>query len=338
MNDHLVLGTTAFFEAANCEKKYEYHQVEKLVPLPQYVPDPVRRGVWIHSCQDARHKQKSWTETLDMLAVNAMANNVEAETVQKLREEVEDLVSGHIEFWAKEDAEYEFRASEQEYVTQVSPTLSLSATLDGLAYHERKGYGIWEYKSTQQIPTSDARGIDPQTAIQYFVARRNGIDVSWIMFDYLVTRHAPVPQVRKDGYFYAKDITTTSVAFEKALPEVREKLGPLAERYIAQERLAKVNDAAFYQRFPVYKPDAMVLETLRDIAAVRARLKLAAERGHYPRAREAFKCSRCFYSDLCATEYLLGHRAEMMRRERFMIDDGRREGRFYEENDANTES
>lgn len=327
--DVLKLSTTSFSAAARCLKAYYYRYVLGLVPKPRLVRNPLRRGIWIHSCLEFHHRGWDWREILGALVEQAREWSIDEGKIATFRAEVADTMEQYVDFWSAEHEEPSFTMTkvEKELTCRIGD-LEISATLDGLAYNAW-GNGIVEHKSAQEIPSSSWRAIDPQTAIQFFVAMEHGYRPQWVLFNYVLTVKPSVPQVRKDGRFYDRQVQTTTRAFEKAIPTVRKDWKPYpvpCDQYIELMRREMVNDGRFFQRYIVLKPYPFIRETFRDVKAVRDIIRLSRQTGHWPRAWHPFTCRKfCNYAELDATEYVLG-RASGLREELFDIDDGTREG------------
>jgi hypothetical protein len=328
----LELGTTLFNDGAICPKRYDYHANLKLVPKARNIRRPLRRGIWVHSCLEHASKGGLWEDRLAQLVDWANEHDIPEEDYEPIHQETMDIMMGYSAYWSRfPHLKPEPIIAEQALTAYIkSLDVTLSATVDLLAKY--KGHTVlWEYKSTMHIPPANWRAIDPQTAIQYIVAKANGIQIDGIVFDYLLTQPPPIPQVLKDGTISKRAITTTSVIFDRTaqgLDILPKASAPERDEYLAAQRVRLVSDEKFYQRYEVFRPESYIKETAKDIAGVVAHLRLCQERGHWPRAFHPVMCTRmCQYSELCSLEYMSG-KPSLMREEEFDLDDGTREGRF----------
>ena len=302
------------------------------MPKPAAVKHVLRRGVWIHACLEAVHKQEDWLHTLTALVeqVSGPGWSVPDEEIDALRSETADIISGYIDYWAdKPDGQFEPVLVEKELTYQLG-THELTATLD---YLGRFSDGLWivEVKSTGDIPPPLWRGVDPQTGVQLLAARAAGYDVEGIRFDYLSTKLPPTPRVKNDGHLYAKSAVTTAEAFDRCAPDVvkswSDKNEGAPDAYLDHMRRELVNNGAFYQRWDVIRPDEQLEATTLDVRHLIAHVTLATSVNYFPRSYHALTCRRfCDYGDLCMSEYLMGRVLPSMRQAEFDIDDGSREG------------
>jgi PD-(D/E)XK nuclease superfamily len=355
----ISLSTTAYNNAARCLKRYEYRHELNLIPRPPDVRPKVRRGTWIHRCLQLHDLGLDWAEELARMADWAIAHEVDPAQVEKTHEETRGLVSDYIAFWGQREHEdngpFVTVASEIPLEFEPIPGLKISATLDRIARDRKNRLWIWERKSTEEMPDSDWRNVDPQTLIQLACARLgHQYDISGIVFDYV--RTDPGPQVRvykpvksgasagRGGRIY-DDVTNKAVtprAFEAAVPEIKANwqtseypnfgpgLPPDLTQYIDQMRTRMVQPEAWFQRYPVLRPDESMTETLKDVAVTMGNVRRARKTGHYARSVAITDCRLfCPYMKLCFREYQLGRPSQALREELFVIEtpELRNEGR-----------
>jgi hypothetical protein len=341
MSDLLTLSTSSYGEASICLKKYEYHHVLGLVPLPSRIPRPVRRGVWIHRGLEAIHKNQSVRDALQPLIEWSLQNGVAREEVQETLREVGRILGSYVDYW--KDDPIEVISTEQALFLQVTDDLRLRATPDIIA-RTRQGLFIVENKSTREIPPASHRAIDPQTALQLIACWESDDpilkSVEGVLFNYLCTQEATPPRFKLDYDIYANTSVTTERGWNLALETPIERKGkdPLpcpnekrfADLNFGDDTYAKkldawrdeyVADGKFYQRYPSIRPEALLRETARDYAATVHDIREAQRRGHYRRSYHQFNCRRfCWYSNLCSSEYLLGKPNLPLREEEFVIE------------------
>jgi hypothetical protein len=320
----LKLSTTAFNDASLCLKKYEYRWIHNLIAKPSGVSQPMRRGIWIHRALEVFDQGGDWQRALLECRHWAVERGVEEEKASEVFAECVLLVQGYIDFW--KDDTWEFVSSEERLVHQLNADLTLSATLD-LLVKWRGGFWLVERKSTGDIPNASWRTVDPQTMIQFALCHLSEkYNVQGVIFDYILTKPAAVPRIKKDGKLYANTSPTTSVAWEQAVRQEQVALRPM-DSWL-DRRSEFVRDGLWYQRYPVFKFDAAVKSTFDDLSGIVDRLRRAEAAGVYSRLNYLPICKRmCTYSSLCAHEYSTGHPAELLRRDNFDLDTGEREGR-----------
>ena len=322
MND-LALSSSAFRDAAQCLKKYEYRWVDELVPLPKNQSEALRRGLWIHRCLECSDWGQDFEPELERMLEWAVAQQADEAKAYQLASEVSDLCQQYLRYWADNpDSMGPWTLAGTEVPVEYSPTpgVKLSATVDCLKRDNAGRLWIWERKCLADIPDSDWRGVDPQTMLQ-LVLQRTHEPVMGVVFDYVWTKNPPVLRVKKDGRLYSGDDEkqTTMQRLAEALPEIRRNWSPhldfgSADEYVQWLYGRVIADGLWFQRYPTLRPDAHLIENMQDVAdTVRAILE-ARQRGHYRRAWHPFFCPRfCPYMRLCANEFQLGQRNEAMR-------------------------
>jgi PD-(D/E)XK nuclease superfamily len=313
----ISLSTSAFNDAARCLKRYEYRWVEGLVPPPKDVRPVLRRGVWVHRALELIDQGLPWTEELDRLEQWALYHEVDANQVMAMRQEVDELVQDYVRFWDSHDDElgpWKTTDTEVHLTWEPRAGITLSATIDKLATDKRGRTWIWERKTTQDIPDSDWRTVDPQTMLQYMIARENGIPVSGVLFDYVLTRPSPSLRVKKNGELYAGDDEKAVRVRHIPVEEMYAK-GASAE-YVAYVLTRCAADAQWFQRYPTFRPDDNVSLTIKDVVEMIRRIWEAETRGYYARSINLLDCRLfCPYGRLCMREYQLGRPSPALREE-----------------------
>lgn len=313
----ISLSTSAFNDAARCLKRYEYRWVEGLVPKPRDVRPVLRRGIWIHRCLELADKGQDWKVELGHLWQWAVEQGVEQKDADETYTETLELVEDYLAYWAGHEEEtWTLVGTEVQVEWSPKPGLLLTATIDCLKQDARGRLWIWERKSTQEIPDSDWRTVDPQTMLQFVLARQQGMDIAGIVFDYICTRPGRVPRVTQHGKIYQSDeeVQTRARHFAKTEAELRKHRQ--GETYIDLFRSRMVADGLWFQRYVTLRPDDNALATLKDVAQVVRYIKSASEAGYFPRSINVLDCRLfCPYGKLCMAEYRLGRKSEAYRDE-----------------------
>lgn len=321
----MLLSSTIYADASQCLKKFEYRWRDKLVPAPKNVNTRMRAGIWIHKCLEEYHQGHNWVSALVDMVEWASSHGVDEEKVQEIYAEVKDIMQGYIDFY-RDKPLGTVLAAEYPVVYDFGNGAGIRATVD-LIVQNAEGVWIVEHKSTSEIPPASWRSVDPQTALQFWLCHATGqFKPDGIIFNYLLTKKPAEPRWKKDGTLYANATPTTSAAFNRGL----QALG--YERPVGHnltDRAALVNDALFYRRFPVMRPEDNVRSTMQDIIATLRDVRAAEAAGWYRRSFHVLTCRRfCPYAELCVHEMSIGKESSTLRSELFQIDTGEKgEGR-----------
>src|SRR5262245_55236878 len=243
----ISLSTTAFNDAARCLKRYEYRWVDKLVPKPRDVRPALRRGVWIHRCLQLADQGEVWQLELQTMLHWAIEHGVpEAEAVD-LAHECNELVLDYQAYWQGHEESpgpWTTEATEAPVCWEPKPGIRLTSTIDSLKRDKNGRLWIWERKTTQDIPDSDWRTVDPQAMLQYIEARAQGHDVAGIVFDYISTRPGARLRVTKNGGLYSGDEhRSTRMRYWAPVEDELRRKGA-AESYINEMRSRVVSEAS----------------------------------------------------------------------------------------------
>lgn len=330
-----LISTTAFNQAARCLKLYEYANVAHLIPRHGDLPPKIRKGIWAHKALEVHHSGGDWTDAIEDLYIWCVNHGVPEEQLGEIAESVEKLIDNYIAYWSTHDdilADAEVISHEKAYTLEVPKyDAQLRATVD-MIVKLRRGIYIIEHKSTTNIPDADWRASDPQTMMQLYLAQKNGIKPQGVIFNYLLTKEPPVPQVLKNlTGFYANTAQTTTAAFNQAWPKIRDNwrgdFGEM-EKFHDEMVLKYVNDNLWFQRYDAWRPEGHLKQTLKDLLMILRNLQACREAGHYPRSFHVFLCPQfCSYSGLCLAEYQEGRVLTERRETGFILDTGEREGR-----------
>ena len=315
----IALSTTGFADAARCLKRYEYRWVEGLVLKPRDVRPAMRRGIWIHRALQLADQGEIWQLELQRMAQWAVEHDVPAEESQALFDECFELVSDYLAYWQGHEESpgpWTTEGTEVSVSWEPRPGTVLTSTIDCLKRDKQGRLWIWERKTTSEIPDSDWRCVDPQTMLQYIEARNSGLDVSGIVFDYILTRPAPKLRVTKLGGLYSGDEkrSTRMRQWSPVEQELRKK--GAAESYINQVRSQVVSDGEWFQRYYTLRPDDNARITLHDVATILKHLQHARDKQYYARSINLLDCRMfCPYGKLCFREYQLGRTSMALREE-----------------------
>jgi hypothetical protein len=278
--------------------------------------------VWIHRCLQLADLDQDWTGELQTMQQWAIEQGVASDDALDMGREVNDLVEDYLAYWqGHAEAPGPWTTENTEVPVEWSPRagIVLSATIDVLKRDRDGNLWIWERKSTQDIPDSDWRTVDPQTMLQYVLARQMGLPISGIVFDYICTRPGRVPRVKNDGHLYQSDENMTTRARQFAEAERHMRQARVPESYINAQRSRLVADGQWFQRFVTLRPDENGLLTMRDVAQTLRHIHAAEDGQYFPRSVNLLDCRLfCPYGKLCMAEYQLG-RPSAARRDEYMV-------------------
>lgn len=336
--DTLSLSSSAFRDAATCLKKFEYRWKDQLVPAPKDQPPSLRRGLWLHRTLELADLGLDWRDELVRMRDWAIEHQVLADKAHQLAEEVTDLTWGYLRYWREQNQDWTLVGTEVPLEFEPAPGVKLSATVDCLRRDKSGRLWIWERKCLAEIPDSDWRCVDPQTMLQ-LVLLKTREPVQGVVFDYVWSKSPPKLRVRKDGRLFAGDDQkqTTWLRLAEAAEEIKANWTPTIdwpspEAYVEWLYARVTNDGLWFQRYPTIRSDEHLIENMQDVADTVRAIATASRTGHYRRAWHPLTCPLfCPYMRLCANEFQLGRRNEMMRTESFvpatqeMWDQGRGE-------------
>jgi len=328
----LSLSSSAYRDASNCLKRYQYRWLDNLVPVPRDAKPALRRGIWLHRTLELHDLGEPWEAELARMANWATDNGVEESKVLDLQAEVFDLTQQYIAFW---DNEHRLRpdqwlepwtlaGTEQKLEFSPTPGVRLTATVDVLKRDRQGRLWIWERKTLSEIPDADWRCVDPQTMLQ-MVLLRTQEPVQGVVFDYVCTKSPPRVKVRNDGRVYKGDDErpTTALRLAQAQEEIKRNWKPSIDfespgAYVAWLYGRIARDPLWFQRYPTLRDNSHLVENMRDVADTTRNILAAHKRGHFPRAWNNLTCPLfCPYMRLCANEFQTGQRNEIMRTEYF---------------------
>ena len=329
------ISSTTYVSARSSLRAYWYKHILHLVPKPSDVSTALRTGIWIHACLDSFHKKGDYAAVLDALCAWAIEHGISDEKIEEHKAKTHAIMLGYQNYYWGQD-KWKVIATEEHLEAEIGGVV-VTCTLDMRIMHPQYGHMIVEHKSTGEIPSPSWRTVDPQTAIQLWVASQHKFEegpINGVLFNYLLTKEPAVPQVKKDGEFYANawDRTTTTEAFEKGVKKLlairaeQGRIGESCHAEIEEARAKMANDGRFYQRFPILKPDAVIKNTMLDVAMTVGWIKACEKMGHWPCQHSALDMKRfCSYGRLCVQEIALG-KPSHLRDEEYIIDTGEREG------------
>jgi hypothetical protein len=249
----------------------------------------------------------------------AVEQGIDAEEASEMAREVADLVEDYLAYWAghsEAPGPWTTENTEVRVEWEVRPGTCLTATIDRLAKDRDGKLWVWERKSTQDIPDSDWRCVDPQTMLQFMLARHMGLPVSGIVFDYICTRPGRIPRITQQGRLYQSDENMATRGRYFAVAEAAMRKARMPEEYIHEARTRIVADGQWFQRYVTLRPDDNGMLTLRDVAQTLRHIASAAQGGYFPRSINLLDCRLfCPYGKLCMAEYQLGRRSEARREE-----------------------
>ena len=64
----LSLSSSAYRDASNCLKRYQYRWLDNLVPVPRDAKPALRRGIWLHRTLELHDLGEPWEAELARMA------------------------------------------------------------------------------------------------------------------------------------------------------------------------------------------------------------------------------------------------------------------------------
>lgn len=302
-----------------CPKQADYKYAQRL--KPKSISRPLQFGKWMHWLLEAYYKGEDWLAVHEELCHKySMLFDEEKEQLGNLPVDCLNLMKSYLWHYANEN----WTVHEVEYTVECEwPDGGLYRGKVDMLVEDQFGLWIVDHKNHKQLPDSQFRLRDAQSALYVWAARKSGIPVSGFIWNYLKTAPPSLPRVVKDGSrFYSKMGDTTYYAYVKEVkrlgldatfPSVRETVARLkGERY----EFGKIQTSAFFQRHVLERDDAM-LERMAS-QAYHTHKRMHKYPFHRPEIVEAVpdrSCKfMCSYTRLCEAE-LMGGMTQHIRRD-----------------------
>lgn len=290
-----------------CRKAYYYKYVMRLTK--KFKPMPFLRGDIVHQMLEAHYKGKDpWPVYRGLIKENEKPLRIHREEYGNLEHDLKVLMKGYFSFYKKETlkplvVEHEFRLP-------LTKGIFLNGKIDLIAIDQRLRW-MAEHKCHNKIPNGSIvpyGNLQSNLYLWAYNKENPKKPLHGVMWNYLLGKPLPVPQLLKNGTMSRKKTNTTWPVYRQAL--IDNGLDP--EDYFDVRDELKGNELSVYQRH--YIPvDKSMVDTLVEESKVTA-LEIQKLAGKDQTRNLGRHCDYCEFKNLCLTQlkgldvnYILKH-------------------------------
>lgn len=294
-----------------CRRKYHYRYVENI--RRKRKSRPLQFGSMIHQALEFHFNGDEIEDYFEGLRGDVAAMRLfaaEREEYGDILEDVEDIITDYVEYWAEDDirpVRIAGRGAEHSFEIEILPQIIWNGKIDFIGKTPNKLRWLGEHKTYSRRPSDDDRWRNLQS-VTYF--RANDI-LGWApldgcAWDYVRSKPPAVPGVLKDGTLSTKKIDTLPARVHRIIGEHEGDSGNTD----AILSMAEANRSNYFER--IHTP---VNNTVSDLvfADFEASIKeMIAGHGTRQEMNIDRHCSWCDYEQLCRarlqgldTDYIL---------------------------------
>lgn len=257
---------------------------------------PFLRGDLVHQMLEAHYQDKSpWKVFNKIIRENEKPLRINFEEYGDLPVNVKNLMKGYFSFYEEEDlTPIEI---EHEFEVPLTKGIVITGKIDMIAKSQRM---LWlgEHKVHNNIPTSSIVPVANLQSPLYLWAymKETGKKLDGVLWNYLLGKPLPIPQVLKNGEMSRRKTSTTWAVYRQALKEA----GLKPKDYLDMKEQLAGNEELIYQRkyIPVNKTiiDNVVEDTITTA-------KEMEKLGGVDTTRNlSWDCDRCEFKALCMAQ------------------------------------
>jgi len=278
-------------------------------------------GTWMHGLLEAHYKGEDWTvEQARRKAKFQEMFEEEQEFYGDMPGTAQALMEAYL--WHYQHDEWKVHEVEFSLETKWPDGDIYRMRADALVEDQ---FGLWlvDHKWPKNIPNSDFRLRDRQSALYLWACKREGIPVKGFIWNYGRRKKPSTPKVLKSGQLSTRRLDGEYVSLVRALKAHKDSGGHvpaalvgLARHYRAmQYRPGELTQSTYFQRFTLEKDDAMLKQVAAESYHTKKRYK------KYPFHQPAIierqvdrSCDYfCPYNRLCTTEFMGGNVAVVLK-------------------------
>lgn len=216
---------------ARCEMQYSYRYDQKL--KPRVKKKGLFLGDWMHQMQEAWRRRENWEAILERLIEEQWDKLFDEEKEMynegfklPFPEHARDLMTHYDEYWRDQRDEWKNVEIEVSHALMTKLGFPYRWKSDWIVREGRMNILV-ETKNKKKIPDSEERIMAPQTHGYCFMARKVGIEIHKIIWDYVRTSPVPRPELTKKGEISKRKINTDQRQYLAFLKE--NKIHPQSE-------------------------------------------------------------------------------------------------------------
>lgn len=277
-----------------CRKAYYYKYVKKITR--KYKPMPFLRGTIVHEMLEAHYKGKEpWPIYKKILKENEKVLRTHADDYGDLAGHLKFLMKGYFKYYKKEKVKA--ISIEKEFTIEVSKGIYLTGKMDLIAKHQKLKWMI-EHKCHNVIPTGGMVPYNNMQSALYLWAYEleHGVKLDGVMWNYLLGKPLPIPQVLKSGEMSRRKTSTTWAVYRAALKEA----GLKPKDYLDMKAELTGNEDLVYQRLLIPRNNSTIESIAEDTITTAKEIK---RRGGKDQTRNLGRhCDYCEFKNLCAAQ------------------------------------
>jgi hypothetical protein len=278
----------------HCKKAYDYKYIQKLTK--KFKPMPFLRGDIVHQMLEAHYLKKDpWPIFNKLIKDNEKPLRIYQEEYGDLAGNLKNLMTGYFSRYKKEDlkpieVEHEFRVKLVGNIYVVGK-IDLIARSQGMKW-------LGEHKCHNNIPTSS---ITPVANIQspmylWSYMKETGKKLDGVLWNYLLGRPLPVPQILKSGEMSRKKTSTTWPIYRAALKEA----GLDPKDYLDMKEQLAGNEELIYQRKHIPTNKTIIENVVEDFKHTAQEIQKLG--GKDTTRNLSWDCDRCEFKTLCTAQ------------------------------------
>lgn len=321
----------------HCQQKYAYESVERISSKRKSVP--VKRGQWIHACNDNYYSSplfnsfpdRAFNDALDKMLtecqselvgyVNILRSIGDDELVSeftRLPDQLERIMRNYYEVRGRDDAKrYEVVCTEKKLQIVLSPGIVATGYVDLVTCDKVSGkIQLWEHKSTKQVPPDSVRLTSLQVLVYVEMLRvQDELICDSVIWNYIRTKEPAVPEVTTRGVTKRANIDTTWPVYSAALRNNGQN--PESSEFdFIRERLSDREETVFFPRYEqvIVSDSREVMREFTEVAKTARRSRYLWETGLATPVRTITKdCDYCEFNPLCRAVITGGDTDDLIR-------------------------
>lgn len=278
----------------HCRKAYDYKYTQNLTK--KFKSMPFLRGDIVHQMLEAHYLGKNPWKVYDrLIRENEKPLRVYQEEYGDLANNLKTLMTGYFAFYENEKikpikVEHEFRV-------KLIKDIYITGKIDMIAKHQKMKW-LGEHKCHNVIPSSS---IIPVANIQsplylWAYEKETGQTLDGVLWNYLLGKPLPVPQLLKSGEMSRKKTSTTWPIYKAALKEA----GLNPKDYLDVKEELAGNEEIIYQRKLLPKNQLIIDNIIEDYKTTA--LEMQKLGGKDTTRNLGHDCDRCEFKTLCMAQ------------------------------------